>query len=117
MIVRYQADADLNQIILRGVIRREPAIEFVTPAEGELIDQDDRTVLELAARHGRILVSHDRKTMSRHFYEFIETNDSPGVFVIRQQRCPVAVAIEELLMIWEASEAEEWVNQYRYLPL
>jgi hypothetical protein len=26
-------------------------------------------------------------------------------------------AIEELLLIWQISEAEEWINQMRRLPL
>jgi hypothetical protein len=30
MTVRYQADADLNQVIVTGVLRREPAIYFQT---------------------------------------------------------------------------------------
>lgn len=30
MTVRYQADADLNQAIVTGVLRREPAINFQT---------------------------------------------------------------------------------------
>jgi hypothetical protein len=29
----------------------------------------------------------------------------------------VIQAVEELLMIWEASEAEEWANTLQYLPL
>jgi len=28
MKVRFQADADLNQIIVQATLRREPAIEF-----------------------------------------------------------------------------------------
>jgi hypothetical protein len=33
------------------------------------------------------------------------------------QRLPVALAIEEIILIWEASEAEEWKDQIAYLPL
>ena len=40
MRVRFQADADLNQLIRRGVKRRETGIEFVTPAEGESSTQE-----------------------------------------------------------------------------
>jgi hypothetical protein len=34
MKVRFQADADLNQIILLATIRREPAIDFQTAMTG-----------------------------------------------------------------------------------
>jgi hypothetical protein len=33
------------------------------------------------------------------------------------QAVPIGIAVEALLMIAEASEAEEWGNQLTYLPL
>jgi hypothetical protein len=54
--------------------------------------------------------------MPKHFWEFISRHHSPGVFLIAQT-LPIGVAIEELAMIWEASEADEWENQLTYLPL
>jgi hypothetical protein len=33
------------------------------------------------------------------------------------QKLPLSTAIEQLSLIWLASEAEEWVNQIRFLPL
>ena len=38
-----------------------------------------------------------------------------GVFEIRDS-VPIGDAIEALLMIVEASEAEEWANKVTYLP-
>ena len=74
-------------------------------------------MLSLAAREGRILVSHDLKSMPRHYREFmLSGQESPGVFLIAQD-VPVAVAIDALMLIWVASEAEEWANRLTYLPL
>ena len=42
--------------------------------------------------------------------------DNPGVFLI-PQRLDVGTAIEELLLIWLASEAEEWEDRLEWLPL
>jgi hypothetical protein len=33
------------------------------------------------------------------------------------QTLPLSTAIEQLSLIWLAPEAEEWVNQIRFLPL
>jgi len=66
MIVRFQADANLNQIILLAARRREPTIDFQTAMEAELSGVNDPEVLARAAHEGRILVTHDRKTMPRH---------------------------------------------------
>ena len=40
---------------------------------------------------------------------------SPGVLLVRQD-LPVGEAIETLLLIWEASEADEWVNRLCLAP-
>ena len=70
MRIRFQADADLNQIILSAVLRREPAIDFQTAIAAEIRGVDDPGVLARAAKGGRVLVTHDRKTMPWHFAEF-----------------------------------------------
>ena len=56
MIVRFQADADFNQIILLGAIRREPTMDFQTALAAGLQGRNDEQVLALAAREGRILL-------------------------------------------------------------
>jgi hypothetical protein len=116
MKIRFQADADLNQIIVLATIRREPAIDFLTAEAADLFGLKDPEVLAAAAREGRVLVSHDQKTMPRHFAEFIAHTPSPGLLLIPQHLSIVSV-VEDLLLIWFASEAEEWVNRIRYLPL
>ena len=116
MTVRFQADADLNAEIVVGVLRREPSIDFQTADEASLRWVPDPEVLALAAQEGRILVTHDRRTMPRHFADFILHHSSPGVFIIAQS-VSVRGAIEELLLVWAASESEEWTNLIVELPL
>lgn len=86
MKVRYQADADLNEDIVAGVQRRAPEIDFQTAGEAELENLSDPEVLALAAQEGRILVTHDRRTMPTHFGQFIEKHKSPGLLIISQKR-------------------------------
>ena len=116
MKVRFQADADLNQIFLKAAIRREPSIDFQTAQAAGLPGLSDKEVLAIAARAGRLLVTHDRKTMPRNFREFVATETSSGVLVV-SQKLSVAQVVEELILIWVASEAEEWVNRIYSLPL
>ena len=98
MIIRFQADADLNHNIVVGVLRREPEIDFQTALTAELEGLPDNTVLEIAAREKRILVSHDLKTMPFHFAEFITTQTSPGVLIVSQS-LPMQEAIDSLIAI------------------
>jgi hypothetical protein len=79
--VRFQADADLNEDIVTGVLRREPQVDFRTATAAGLGPLSDLEVLTLAAREGRVLVSHDRRTMPRAFAGFVSLNASPGLLI------------------------------------
>src|SRR5215216_4652211 len=116
MRIRFLADADLNRMIVAALRRREPGVDFQTAREAGIEGLPDLRVLEIAARRGRLLVTHDRRTMPHHFGEFIKNNASPGVFVVSQNLRP-SEAAEELLLIWSATEAEEWAGRICSLPL
>ncbi len=117
MKVRFLADADLNKAIVRGVLRREPAIDFLTAHAAGLRRLSDFEVLALAAEQQRALVSHDVGTMPAHFRKFRNAGKhSPGVFLVPQS-LNLAIAIEELLIVWLTSEAAEWEDRLAWLPL
>jgi hypothetical protein len=116
MKIQFLADENLRRAIVLGLRRREPSASFVQAYEAGATGKDDLTVLQIAAEQNRILVSHALKTMPQHFRHFIARQASPGVILI-PQKLPLRTAIEQLVMIWLASEAEEWVNQIRFLPL
>jgi hypothetical protein len=77
---------------------------------------DDNAVLAQAAEESRLVVSHDYRTMPRHFTTFVTTRTSAGVLLV-SQALPLAAVVDDLLLIWEASEAEEWINRLDTLPL
>jgi len=116
MQVRFQADADLNQIIVAASLRRAPEVDFRAAAVAGLGRLKDFEVLALAAREGRVLVTHDSKTMPRHFAEFVASQTSPGVIVV-PQHLAVSAVVDDLLLIWAATENTEWTNRISYLPL
>lgn len=116
MAIRFQADADLNQIIVSAVLRRIPAIDFKTAMASALSGLTDPDVLGRAARDGRILVTHDVATMPQHFGEFVQSQRSPGLIVV-PQHLPVAQAADDLILVWTATEADEWVDRVVFLPI
>jgi hypothetical protein len=114
--VRYQADANLKLAILLAAIRQEPAIDFSSALQAELAGLPDLEVLAAAATAGRILVTHDFRTMPKHFADFLKTAASPGVLLV-SQRLPVPEVVDQLILIWAASNADEWLNRICRLPL
>jgi hypothetical protein len=55
MPIRFQADADLNQVIVFAVLRRLPAVDFRTATSAGLAGLKDQDVLAVAAHDGRVL--------------------------------------------------------------
>ncbi len=116
MKIRYQADADLNQNIVTGVLRRKPTIDFQTATTARLEGVKDTEVLAIGAKQKRILISHDRKTMPSEFAQFITDNQSSGVIIV-SRKVTIETIIEELILIWAVSDAEEWINRIATIPL
>jgi hypothetical protein len=116
MKIRYQADNDLNQAIVEAVWRLEPLIDFQSAQAAKLDGVPDDAVLAFAAAEQRIVVSHDLKTMPRHFAEFLQTSTSAGVLIAPQSLARGKV-VDDLLLLWMVDVAEDWVNRIRILPL
>ena len=113
---QFQADNDLRNAIRVGVLRREPSISFQTAFAAKLDGVKDPEVLLLAASEGRILVSHDENSLPGHFRDFLAAgHHSPGVFLVRQG-APIGAVIESIVMLWVASEADEWKDRIEWLP-
>ena len=71
MRIRFQADADIDPDIRKGLLRREPSIDFRSAA-GVIPDGTlDPDVLRIAAGYSRVLVSADLRTMRVHFEGFV----------------------------------------------
>jgi predicted nuclease of predicted toxin-antitoxin system len=116
-MVRFLADADLRHAIVTGCLRREPAIEFLSANAARLEGLGDFEVLAVAAEQDRILVTHDFRTMPRHFAVFLEARGTcPGVFLVKQ-RAPLANIIEALILVWAASDPGEWRDRCVEMPL
>ena len=115
--VRYLFDEDVDQRILRGLQRREPSIDIVTVQGLGLRSTPDPEVLQWAADHGRVLVTQDVNTMTRYLFEAMRSGGpTPGVLFISRD-VTIRQAIEDLLLVWTATTAEEWAGRYDFLPL
>jgi hypothetical protein len=113
--VAFQADADLNPEIGRGLRRREPTIDFRS-AQGVIPDATpDSEVLRIAAVAGWVPVTRDVSTMPDHFADFVTHSESLGVLLIPSSR-PIAAVIESILEVWLTWSAEDIRDQIRWLP-
>jgi len=116
--IRFLADANFDYTILTSLRRIQPNIEcFTSENEGtDLRGIPDPEVLALASRIGCILLTHDVRTMPQHFGDFLAAgNTSPGVLLVTQL-APISQIVEDLLLIWEASTPDDWIDQINRIP-
>lgn len=116
-MLRYLADENFNNDVVRGVRRRVPGVDIVRVQDVGLSGADDPAVLAWAAGKGRLLLTHDVRAITAYARERVQTSQAmPGVIEIGRG-VPMAVAIEDLVLLAECSLDGEWEGQILYLPL
>ncbi len=117
VFLRFAADENFNEQIVRGLLRRQPDLDIVTIREAGLSGKTDPAVLKWAADENRVVLTHDVTTMTMYAYKRVEQGLAmPGVFEVKRTT-PLLEIIESLLLIISASEPEEWEGRVVYLPL
>jgi hypothetical protein len=115
--MRFLADENFNNDILRGVWRRLPAASFLRVQDTEIAGADDSHVLGYAAEQGYIVLTHDVNTLRGCFYDRMKaTLPAPGVFLIHKH-IPIGRVVDALEMIILVSEQSEWDGKITYVPL
>lgn len=93
---------------------RHPEVDFLTAHDARLAGVADPAVLAMAAHDGRVLVSHDKRTMPTHAYDMVRASQHIAGLIMLPQEGPLAEAIKVLILVWQGSEAEEWVDKVVY---
>lgn len=116
-MLRLLSDENFNGDIVRGLFLRQPDLDLLRVQDVGLRKVDDPAILDWAASNGRILLTHDRATMPDFAYERLSQGQQmSGLFVIND-RMPVRQVIDELLLLLDCSEQDEWESIVLYLPL
>ena len=116
-MLRLAADENFNNDILRGMLRREPNLDVARIQDVGLSGVDDPGILAWAAEEGRVLLTHDINTITKHAYQRIEAGlRMPGVFEVSLD-APLGQIIDDLLLLALFSLDNEWQNRIGYVPL
>jgi hypothetical protein len=115
--VRWLADENLNNDLLRALLRRRPDLDIIRVQDAGLSGADDKVVLAWAAQQDRVLLTHDVGTMTAYAYRRVLNHEPmPGVFEVGRS-VPIPVALQDILLLDECCQPGEWEGQVRYLPL
>lgn len=117
MTVRFVTDEHIARGLISGLQRECDDIDIVRVQDVGLRTMDDPAILQWAADEGRVLITHDVRTMPDCANQRVASAlPMPGVFVVPTV-LPIGVAIAELALVAAASDSEEWANRVVYLPL
>jgi len=117
--VLYLLDENMPHAVRDQLLLREPKIGVMVIGDesAPALGTPDAVILEWIERNGYILISRNRRTIPRHLREHLAAGyHVPGIFLLRR-RCSLGQLIEDLLLIWKASEPGEYRDRIEYLPL
>jgi len=119
--VAFLIDEDVPESVLDALNAAEPSIEVRkigvhanAPPKGTL----DPDVLLFAEQERLALVTFDKRTMPGHVADHLAAgHHTYGVFLFPKGNALSAGRIaEELVLVWAASQQDEWVDRIQPLP-
>jgi hypothetical protein len=116
-MLRLLIDQDLDHVILRGLLLRVPDVDIITAYQAGLSNASDPDLLAWAADNARIVVTHDRATIPFHAATRIALGERVAGIIIVPRRLPISRVIRDLAIIVSCSDAGEWENIIKHLPL
>jgi Domain of unknown function (DUF5615) len=117
LALKFLADENFNNDILHGLRRLVDQVDIVRVQDIGLVEGPDPELLEWAAREGRIIQTHDVRTMPHHAHSRLGTGDRIAGVCIVPRWLGIARAIEDLVLIVQCEVEGDWVDRVRYLPL
>lgn len=115
MRIGFQADADLDGRILRGLRRVSPEIEIRTAFDAGFAGLEVTRSCGLLRILGEFLSAKIGARCQDTLLVISKEHRVPESYSFAKD--PIAVAIEELVLIWSASESDEWMNRLVWIPL
>ncbi len=113
----FLVDQNFNEHIVDGLTRRDARLEFIHARDVGLAAAPDPMILEWAAAHGLVLLTHDRKTIPPFAYARVAAGLSmPGVFLVSDDM-PIGQAIHEPLIAAHCLTPEECKDIVEYFPM
>jgi Domain of unknown function (DUF5615) len=115
---RFLFDEDVHRTLAKTLRAQDPTIDIVCVGEDDGPPKStlDPELLEIAETTGRLFVSDDRNTMPQHLFDhFAKGHHTHGVVLLRKGFALVRY-VYEIMVIYQASSADEWIDRTVYLP-
>lgn len=117
--VRYLIDESVRLSVVAALRRAEPGIDVWRVGQAGMppFGSLDPDILAFCEEQERMLVSLDRASMPDHVAAHHAAGGHAWGVLLVTRRCTFRQLLDDLLLIWTVSEAEEWRDTIHYLPL
>jgi hypothetical protein len=116
--VRFLLDENLPPRLKTALLRLNPQIDVTrvgepsAPPTGTL---DPEILIYLEASQ-RLLVTDDRSSMPGHLTDHWNSGGHIWGLLWVRPRTPLSKLAQDLLLVWDATEAEEWCDRLDWIP-
>jgi hypothetical protein len=117
--IKYLLDEHVNPRLRKALKSSAPDIVVwrVGNAGAPAYGTPDPELLKWCAAHDFVLVTNNRASMPVHLREHLAADRRlPGIFVLNPHMT-LGETADELILIWSASQAGDYSDQLRYLPI
>jgi Domain of unknown function (DUF5615) len=116
--VKWLADENFDNDIVRGVLRRSPGFDIVRVQDiNQISGESDGLVLAWATTKGRVVLTHELSTMIPALHQHLQNTSRCAPIVLVPDSLPIGEVIEEILLLNECAIDADWAAGVIYLPL
>lgn len=118
-MIHYLMDENVDPLYRSELLRREPSLVVwrvgsLGAPPSESLDPD---ILVWCEQHGFLLVTNNRQSMPEHLQNHLaEGRHIPGILELNPNMS-IGETIDELLLAWAASKADEYSDRIVFLPV
>jgi len=116
-MLRLLTDENFNQDIVRGLNRRLPNLDLLSVRDVGLTGTPDPLILNWAAQNDRVLITHDKKTMTKYGEQLVMRGEPMAGVVLVPKRLRMSRAIDDLQLVIECYSQSQMHDRIEYLPL
>lgn len=114
MIALYM-DENVKRAITSGLEKR--GIDVLRVQDDGYAGRDDRDVLDRSTELGRVLFSQDDDLLREATHRQRQGNEFSGVIYAHQVTVPIGRCIEDLIILAQAGNMDDFAGRVYFLPL
>lgn len=115
-MLRFLADENFHNGILNALRREQPDLDVVR-AQDYVPGSADPVLLGWAAEEGRIILTHDVKTVPRFAYDRVRQGEPMAGVIVINTNVPPRNAVADLSLLIACITVEECRDRVQFLPL